>query len=244
MKTAQMVVCAAGACLLLAGSGRGQTFSFGKDTVYETASEFLQQDDSVSLHNNEADTIMIDTILVLRDSTVLAEYFVTFFVSPWPTGMVGVYEYGYNLDSRNRPYYPLYCQDGWQRILLRGAYTVYLKEFYLDCDARPLPKRTDGNAADLEYDDTAAVRLVFVAGLHADTLTVVGRYRPVSVGKAPAANDGRAQFAAGGNTYNIHGQRLGHGKAQERSAKVVVRVSEAGEAECRVGGRRYGKECR
>jgi hypothetical protein len=215
---------------LLADPARGQTFSFSKDTVYETASAFHPEGDSVGLTNLTSDTLVMDSINVIRDTAVFPDVHVELHVRPF-SGM-GVYAGGYYFSTQY--YYPLYGDAQTPCIRLKGMATVFLLDFYLDCYPRPLPKRAAADGDAITLGDTISVRLAFVSGTFSDTLTIVGVYDPVSV---RTDNNSLARCLRPLHSvreFSLTGQQIGF--RGDNGCSVVAEDFGDGRTRCRVTG--------
>jgi hypothetical protein len=227
-------------CAMLVKPVGGQTFSLGKDTVYEGAYLGTGYYDSVSLQNNGPDTLVIDSINLIRDTVVFPDVHVELHVRP-SSGM-GAYAGGYYFSTQY--YYPPYGDASTPCIRLKGMATVFLLDFYLDGYPFPLPKRAATDGADaLTRGDTISIRLAFVSGASSDTLTIVGVYDPVSVSRARPPHRYRTSNQSG-HTYTLLGNRGGTGNQAsgiryvvgdhgERCAVVRVRGCASGEGGAR-----------
>jgi hypothetical protein len=139
---------------------------FSKDTVYE--SSMLK--DSVALRNVSQDSLWVDTIVLLLDTTNMDMCAVSF----------GIMPYWMQPSPRLSAYYPRRAISFYYGapVVLAAHDSLTLLGLYLDyyIPIGPLTKRAQGARAQDEWHigDTIAVPMVLIAGTASDTVLVMG----------------------------------------------------------------------
>jgi hypothetical protein len=169
-------------------------FTFNKDSVYAFKYSYPAKSDTIIMSNTTPDTLRIDSILVLFDTTQMPTCEIDFV-----TGSNGVFQYSYRHSYQ------------YKHLTLNPNEAIKLFNFQFDlCIACPTAKRLA--TSEVRIGDTIRAALVFYAGNFKDTLKVKSIRNVFSMAVEPRSSSAYSALqpaaVSAGPSFSALGKRV------------------------------------